>query len=95
MQIGDTVNLVRKITGDILPVELTEFLTKGSTPMVEVRWKSNRYRYKLDLTKNEVLALDATQDHRQAMRAWYLVSEDHRKALTESFWLERKRGKKQ
>lgn len=94
MQIGDTVNLVRKITHEILEVELTQFLTNGTKPAVEVRWKSDRARYKLDLVKNEVLAIDATQNHRQAMRVWYSISEPHIKALTESFWSEKKKARK-
>ena len=93
MQIGDTVNLVRKITNEVLPVTLDVVLVKGSSPAVEVYWKSNRHRYKLDLVKNEVLAIEATQNHRQSMRSWYTISEDHRKALTELFWDMRKTGK--
>ncbi len=93
MQIGDTVNLVRKITNELLPVELTSLLTKQSKPAVEVRWRSDRHRYKLDLVKNEVLAIDATANHRQTMRAWYSISEEHRIALTELFWDMRKKGK--
>lgn len=92
MQIGDTVKLVRKISKDILEVELTAYLVKLATPAVEVRWKSDRYRYKLDLIKDEVLAIEATQSHRQTMRSWYSVLESDRKALTESFWLEKKKG---
>lgn len=92
MEVGDTVNLVRKITGELLPVTLTEVLSKTSHPAVEVHWKSNRHRYKLDLVKNEVLAIDCTQDHRQSMRVWYTISEEHRKELTELFWRHRKGG---
>ena len=93
MQIGDSVNLVRKITGELLPVTLTEVLIKAATPAVVVRWKSDRHRYKLDLVKNEVLGIECTPDHRQSMRAWYTVSEDHRKALTELYWDARKKGR--
>jgi hypothetical protein len=93
MQIGDTVNLVRKITNEILPMQLTAVLSKAPSPMVEVRWKSDRYRYKLDIDKNLVLAIDSTNDHRQSMRVWYTISEDHRRALTELFWNVRKTGK--
>jgi hypothetical protein len=91
MQIGNTVNLVRKITGEVLPVTLTEVLTKSKSPAVEVRWKSDRHRYKLDLVKNEVLAIDCTPDHRQSMRAWYMISEEHRLSLTELYWDMRRR----
>lgn len=93
MQIGDTVNLVRKITGEVLPMTLTTVLVKSAGPAVEVRWKSDRHRYKLDLVKGEVLAIDCTQDHRQSMRSWYTISEEHRKELTELYWSQRKRGK--
>lgn len=92
MQIGDTVNLVRKITGEILPVTLTEVLSKSAKPAVEVRWKSDRHRYKLDLVKNEVLAIDCTHDHRQSMRSWYTINEEHRKELIELYWKQRKGG---
>lgn len=94
MQIGDTVNLVRKITSDILPVELTRVLTTGTKPAVEVRWKNDRNRYKLDLDKNEVLAIDATQHNRQQMRLWWTISEEHRKALTELFYDMKRKGKR-
>jgi hypothetical protein len=94
VQIGDVVNLVRKITGELLPVTLMEVLVTSKGPAVEVRWRSNRHRYKLDLVKNEVLAIECTQDHRQSMRAWYTISEEHRIALTDMYWSQRKTGKK-
>lgn len=94
MQIGNTVNLIRRITNEVLPVTLDTVLTKSPRPMVEVYWKSNRYRYKLDLDKNLVLAIDATQDHRQSMRVWYTISEEHRKQLTELFWDMRRKVRK-
>lgn len=94
MQLGDTVNLVRKHTGHVLDTELIEVLWRTSTPAVVVRWKSDRYRYKLVLDKNAVLAIDATTRHRQDMRAWWEISEAHRKALTELFWDTRRKGKK-
>ncbi len=92
MQVGDTVNLVRKITGEVLPVELTQVLVTSAHPAVEVRWKSNRHRYKLDLVKGEVLAIDSTQDHRHSMRVWYTISEEHLKQLTELYWTQRRSG---
>lgn len=95
MQVGDTVNLVRKITGEVLPTTLTEVLVKSKGPAVEVRWKTDRYRYKLDLVKGEVLAIDSTHDHRQSMRAWYTISEEHLKALTVTYWEQRRtKGRK-
>lgn len=94
MRIGDSVKLVRKITNESLEMELVNFLTKLAQPAVEVRWRSDRHRYKLDLVKNEVLAIDSTQNHRQSMRAWYSISEDHRKQLTEDFWSEKRKGRK-
>lgn len=93
MQIGDTVNLIRKITGEKLPVELTEVLHKNATPAVVVRWKSDRHRYKVDLVKGEILAIDCTPAHRQSMRAWYTVNEEDKKALTELYQSRRRRGK--
>ena len=97
MQVGDTVNLVRKITGELLKVELTKVLVNGTKPCVEVQWRSeqavNRSSYKLDLEKNEVLAIDSTPHHRQQMRRWYTVSEDHKKELTELYYYMRKRRK--
>ncbi len=95
MQLGDTVNLIRKISNEVLHVELVEVLSGQRTPTVVVRWKSDRAKYKLDLDKNLVLAIDATANHRQQMRVWYTISEDHRIALTRLFWDTRKtKGKK-
>ncbi len=94
MQLGDTVNLIRKISNEVLPVELIEVLSRQRTPAVVVRWKSDRARYKLDLEKNLVLAIDATQRSREAMRQWYTISEEHRIALTRLFWDTRKKGSK-
>jgi hypothetical protein len=68
---------------------LIEVLVNSKGPAVEVRWKSNRHRYKLDLVKGEVLAIDSTHDHRQSMRSWYTISEEHLKALTETYWQQR------
>lgn len=92
MQLGDTVHLIRKISKEVLPVELVEVLANQRTPVVVVRWKSDRAKYKLDLEKNLVLAIDATTSHRQAMRVWYEISEEHRIALTDLFWKTRKNG---
>lgn len=92
MQLGDTVHLIRKISKEVLRVELVEVLANQRLPMVVVRWKSDRAKYKLDLEKNLVLAIDATANHRQSMRVWYEISEDHRIALTELFWRTRKNG---
>jgi len=93
MQLGDTVNLVRKYTGHILDCELIEVLRHGSKPMVVVCWRNKRAStYKLDLDKNQVLAIDATQRHRQDMLAWWEISEAHRKELTELFWDVKKKG---
>ena len=94
MQLGDTVNLIRKISNEVLEVELVEILAGQRLPMVVVRWKSDRAKYKLDLEKNLVLAIDATANHRQAMRSWYTISEEHRIALTRLFWDMRKTGRK-
>jgi hypothetical protein len=94
VRIGDTVNLIRKISGEVLPVELTEILHKSAKPAVEVRWKSDRYRYKLDLVKNEVLAIDSTNGHRQSMRSWYTVLEEHRVALVDAYREQRSKGRK-
>ena len=93
MELGDTVNLVRKITHELLPVTLVEVLAKAATPAVVVRWKSDRNRYKLDLVKGEVLAIDCTPSHRQSMRSWYTISEEHRLELTKLYWVERKKGR--
>jgi hypothetical protein len=94
MHLGDTVNLIRKITNEVLPVELIEVLSRQRTPAVVVRWKSDRARYKLDLEKNAVLAIDATTSHRHHMKVWYTISEEHRIALTQLFWDQRKTGRK-
>lgn len=94
MQVGDSVNLVRKYTGHILDTELVEVLWRTPRPAVVVRWKGHRELFKLDLDKNLVLAIDATQHHRHQMRIWWEISEAHRKTLTELFWETRKKGKK-
>ena len=94
MQVGDSVKLIRKITGEPLMMELTEVLVTGKRPMVEVMWKPDRSRYKLDLEKNEVLAIDASQRHRHAMKIWYSISEADKIALTELFWNLRKTRRK-
>jgi len=97
MKLGDPVKLVRKITGEVLVMKLAEVLTKTSKPAVEVEWRSERAvgrsLYKLDLVKNEVIAIGSSTNSRQSMRAWYTINEEDRKALTELFWNERKRGK--
>ena len=92
MQLGDTVNLVRKYTGELLPMELTKVLVHGTKPAVEVRWKG-RSLYKLDLDGNKVIAIDSTQHHRQQMSVWYTISEEHRRELTALYHHERKRRK--
>lgn len=94
MRVGDTVNLVRRITGELLPVTLAEVLVRSSKPSVEVFWKSERNRYKLDLVKDEVLAINMKPDHRQQMRRWYTIAVPDRKALTELFWDMKKKGVK-
>lgn len=94
MDIGDTVNLVRKITLEKLPLTLTEVLVHRSKPAVVACWKSIRNSYLLNLDTNEVLAIDMKPDHRQQMRRWYTIDEDDRRALVELFWATKKGAKK-
>lgn len=94
MQLGDTVNLVRKITNEKLALTLAEVLVHRSKPAVVAYWKSIRNSYMLNLDTNEVLAIDMKPDHRQQMRRWYSIDEDDRKALTELFWATKKGAKK-
>lgn len=93
MQLGDTVNLIHRMNGELMPVELTKILTTSSKPMVEVRWKNDRVRYKLDLDKKEVHAIDATPHRRYLVKAWFAISEDHRIALIDLFWITKKKGR--
>lgn len=93
MQIGDTVKLLRKYTSEVLEMELTDVLVTGNQPMVEVQWR-DRSRYKLDLEKNQVLAIEASQRRRHAMKVWYSISEPDRIALTRLFWDMRKTRRK-
>lgn len=92
MQLGDTVNLVRKYTGHVLDCELIEVLANRKTPCVVVRWKGHRDTFQLDVDKNLVLAMEASQRERHQMRIWWGISEEHRKELTELFWKTRKNG---
>lgn len=80
-KIGDTIFLVRKISGHLVETKLTAF-SVGAIPQVEVSWlKSERYQYRLNLKENTVNALDATTKHKTEMRAWYEVWEPQRKLL--------------
>lgn len=98
MQTGDWVKLVRKITGEVLVVTLTELLTHSNKPVVEVEWKAERgigvERYRLDLEKNVVSAVDGSQRYKASIRAWWLIDEDDRKQLLDTYWAARKNRRK-
>lgn len=68
MKVGSSVYLVRKISNHITETVLEEIGDRYAV----VRFNLQN-RYKLDLEKNEVIALDATVKHRQSMKAWYYV----------------------
>lgn len=96
--IGETVYLVRKISGHLLEMKLTA-VSIGTVPQVEVEWlKSYKYQYRLDLKKNTVHAIDATQKHKEEMKLWYEIWEPQRKLLIklceETALKEKKRKKK-
>ena len=93
MDLGDTVNIIRKITNEPTPLVLDEALVRQAKPTFVAYWKTQRHKYKLDIEKNEVLAIDATQHHRNEMRRWYTIDDADRQALTELFWKLKKGGK--
>lgn len=96
--IGETVYLVRKISGHLLEMKLTA-VSIGTVPQVEVEWlKSYKYQYRLDLKKNTVHAIDATTKHKEEMKLWYEVWEPQRllliKLCEETALKEKKRKKR-
>jgi hypothetical protein len=76
MKVGSSVYLVRKISNHVTETILEEIGER----YVEVRFNLQN-RYKLDLEKNEVIALDATIKHRQDMKAWWTIWEPQRLTL--------------
>jgi hypothetical protein len=76
MKIGSSVYLVRKISNHVTEMILEEIGER----YVEVRFNLQN-RYKLDLEKNEVIAIDATVRHRQEMKAWFVCWEPQRLTL--------------
>lgn len=98
MQVGDWVKLVRKYTGEPMIVTLIDVTVTNTRPCVEVEWRPDNgvgvERFKLDLEKNQVLAIDASVRHRQAIKAWYTIDEADRIALTKLFWDKRKLRRK-
>lgn len=98
VSMGDTVYLVRKVSGHVLEMKLTA-VSIGTIPQAEVEWlKSYKYQYRLNLKENTVHAIDATQKHKDEMRLWYEVWEPQRKLLIklceETALKEKKRKKK-
>jgi heme oxygenase len=93
--IGCKIYLIRKISNHVLETEFTHYLS-GTNPAVYVRWKSftSSLEYKLDLLKNQVLAIDATVKHRTEMKIWYSIFEPQRKQLIELFHAEKKKKKR-
>jgi hypothetical protein len=76
MKIGSSVYLVRKISNHVTETTLEEIGEKH----VQVKFDL-QHRYKLDLEKNEVIALDATIKHRQEMKQWWTVWLPQRETL--------------
>jgi hypothetical protein len=76
MKIGSSVYLVRKISNHVTETILEEIGER----YVEVKYDNN-HRYKLDLEKNEVIALDSTIKHRQEMKLMWSVWNPQRETL--------------
>jgi hypothetical protein len=76
MKVGSSVYLVRKISNHVTETILEEIGER----YVEVRFNLQN-RYKLDLEKNEVIALDATIKHRQDMKLWWTIWSPQRETL--------------
>lgn len=94
LKLGDTVYLIRKVSGHVLEMELTSLGRQGR-PLAEVAWKNQRcFTYKLDLELNEVIAQDASPKHRADMKRCWEVWEPHRKLLKELFYDSLRKAKK-
>jgi hypothetical protein len=76
MKVGSSVYLVRKISNHVTEMILEEIGER----YVEVRFNLQN-RYKLDLEKNEVIALDATIKHRQEMKLMWTIWLPQRETL--------------
>jgi hypothetical protein len=76
MKIGSSVYLVRKISNHVTEMILEDIGER----CVEVRFNLQN-RYRLELEKNEVVAIDATIKHRQDMKAWWTIWEPQRITL--------------
>ena len=79
LEIGSYIALIRRISNHVVYVKLEE-IGIGNTSQVKVRWKE-RPCYRLDVSKNTVLALDCTTHHSQEMKKWYYIWEPHRLKL--------------
>lgn len=76
IKIGSTIYLIRKISGHVTETELTDV----NDHTVEVKFDNN-HRYRLDLTNNKVIAIDATMKHREDMVKWWQVWLPHLECL--------------
>lgn len=94
LSIGDTIYLVRKISGHVLETQLVAVAKLGK-PQVEVEWLNQRcYKYKLDLEGNRVLALYCSPKHRADMLRLWEVWEPHRQLLKQLFYNTLRNSKK-
>jgi hypothetical protein len=89
MKVGSSVYLIRKISNHVTETILEEIGDR----YVEVRFNLQN-RYKLDLEKNEVIALDATVKHRQEMKLMWYVWIPQRETLLKMCQSQKKDTKK-
>lgn len=95
VSIDDDIYLVRKLSGHVLVMKIDALIT-GTKPAIEVYWSRRKAcKYKLELTKNEVLAVDATTKHRNEMKVFWEIYEPHRLALIKLWESENIKLKKQ
>ncbi len=94
LNLGDTVYLVRKLSGHVLVTQLVAVAKLGK-PQAEVEWVNQRcFKYKLVLEANQVIALDASPKHRSEMLRLWEVWEPHRELLKKLFYDTRQKARK-
>lgn len=79
VSVGDTLYFVKKISGDVIETQLTDWLP-GNKCRVTCSWREN-YKFTVNVLENHIVFDTGTQSSRLTYKQWWGVWEPQRHQL--------------
>lgn len=83
IKIGSVVYIVRRLSGHVEETKLID--VRDTSRVVVLEWNP-RYKYQVNLDKNEIKALNCLEKHRLEMKRMWYVWEPHVMLLIKTFY---------